>query len=638
MPEADGGATDTGSDEPDTRSVDADAGKKNDMSLEVLTEFDEPIDEATTVRVEVEPPSGDSVERVTWTDGYDGGKTFELSRKEGNVWSVEWQPAGGGGAQTVVAAAESVGGATARVSFNLKMACMPREMYRDADADGYGASTDPNTIPACGEVYDRNGERFVAQKGDCNDAYESVNPDAEERCDGFDTDCNEEGEPDFCSQTSTLPGEALQVVDAEVYDEGGTCRVAVVGSSRVSGGQMSDIQGWVRIYECGQLKGEGISSRFGFTKFFGGTGTDRPIAVSWEDASKLHVIGNVVGGGASAPFVQSYRLNEMGELVETISEQPHDAQKMIYIDAVCEPNRCIVIGFKTVSPMSGGEEHRDLFIDQLTIDHRLGNQAPGDGTAVSDLHLFSGEGDQTPTTIVADPTGEAEERYWVGGYTNEEFWTVTASAGGTSGFVAPLRISKQAVAISSPVKNEVIFEDSVGYARVGELVALKVEGSPRIYYTGTDGGTGREGGEEVWRRGDVFVAGFQPGSGGGRPAWRCTFDEMAEQLGPRLAVGAGGRIAVVGQTEGVFDGRPLPSMSETGGFVRAIDDITACSMKSPEGRSLIFGTKNRTSPKGAVWLPQTDFLLTGGIQSNDDEESSGFLRLFDVSACSSTSP
>jgi hypothetical protein len=88
----------------------------------------------------------------------------------------------------------------------------------------------------------------------------------------------------------------------------------------------------------------------------------------------------------------------------------------------------------------------------------------------------------------------------------------------------------------------------------------------------------------------------------------------------------------------MFDGRPLPSMSEAGGFVRTIDDITVCPMKSPGGRSLIFGTQNRTSPKGAVWLPQTDFLLTGGIQSNDDEESSGFLRLFDVSASGSTSP
>ncbi len=56
--------------------------------------------------------------------------------------------------------------------------------YPDADGDGYGAPLPVQE--ACEQP-----EGFVEVPGDCNDRDETINPDAEEICDGIDNDCND---------------------------------------------------------------------------------------------------------------------------------------------------------------------------------------------------------------------------------------------------------------------------------------------------------------------------------------------------------------------------------------------------------------------------------------------------------------
>ncbi len=64
--------------------------------------------------------------------------------------------------------------------------------YRDQDGDGYG---DPNnSVKAC-----EPPEGYVENKEDCDDANASINPDAEEICNGVDDNCN--GEVDECCKT-----------------------------------------------------------------------------------------------------------------------------------------------------------------------------------------------------------------------------------------------------------------------------------------------------------------------------------------------------------------------------------------------------------------------------------------------------
>ncbi|MBK9371854.1 MAG: VCBS repeat-containing protein [Deltaproteobacteria bacterium] len=55
--------------------------------------------------------------------------------------------------------------------------------YADADADGFGDDT--NTTTAC-----EAPTGFVAQGGDCDDGDNTVYPDAAERCEGLDNDCD----------------------------------------------------------------------------------------------------------------------------------------------------------------------------------------------------------------------------------------------------------------------------------------------------------------------------------------------------------------------------------------------------------------------------------------------------------------
>ncbi|MBK9644015.1 MAG: VCBS repeat-containing protein [Deltaproteobacteria bacterium] len=55
--------------------------------------------------------------------------------------------------------------------------------YADADADGFGDDT--STTTAC-----EPPEGFTAQSGDCDDGDATVYPDAAERCEGLDNDCD----------------------------------------------------------------------------------------------------------------------------------------------------------------------------------------------------------------------------------------------------------------------------------------------------------------------------------------------------------------------------------------------------------------------------------------------------------------
>jgi hypothetical protein len=55
--------------------------------------------------------------------------------------------------------------------------------YRDGDGDGYGTSIGPKN--SCTQL-----EGYVAQDGDCDDGESTTNPNAFERCDTYDNDCD----------------------------------------------------------------------------------------------------------------------------------------------------------------------------------------------------------------------------------------------------------------------------------------------------------------------------------------------------------------------------------------------------------------------------------------------------------------
>ena len=74
--------------------------------------------------------------------------------------------------------------------------------YPDADGDGYGES-DASARRAC-----FGAETEVADASDCNDANASVNPDAEEVCDGHDNDCDglvDDTDPDVAGHVEWYP-------------------------------------------------------------------------------------------------------------------------------------------------------------------------------------------------------------------------------------------------------------------------------------------------------------------------------------------------------------------------------------------------------------------------------------------------
>jgi hypothetical protein len=58
-----------------------------------------------------------------------------------------------------------------------------RAFYRDSDGDDFGTDTD--VVMACAAPMG-----FVDIAGDCDDALDTVHPDADETCDGVDNDCD----------------------------------------------------------------------------------------------------------------------------------------------------------------------------------------------------------------------------------------------------------------------------------------------------------------------------------------------------------------------------------------------------------------------------------------------------------------
>ncbi len=68
--------------------------------------------------------------------------------------------------------------------------------YLDSDGDGFGDQD--NSTTSCEAPSD-----YVAEGGDCADDDESINPGAEEWCDGIDTDCNGTLDDDYASDATT---------------------------------------------------------------------------------------------------------------------------------------------------------------------------------------------------------------------------------------------------------------------------------------------------------------------------------------------------------------------------------------------------------------------------------------------------
>lgn len=61
-----------------------------------------------------------------------------------------------------------------------------RTWFPDGDGDGYGVNTSPLAVCA------PPGEGYVVDSGDCNDDDPHIHPNADERCNGIDDDCDEE--------------------------------------------------------------------------------------------------------------------------------------------------------------------------------------------------------------------------------------------------------------------------------------------------------------------------------------------------------------------------------------------------------------------------------------------------------------
>ena len=74
--------------------------------------------------------------------------------------------------------------------------CIP--LARDADKDGFGSN---DTKCLCAP----DGDYTAELKGDCNDSDPKINPDAEEKCDGKDNNCDGQTDPsDLCETTHKI--------------------------------------------------------------------------------------------------------------------------------------------------------------------------------------------------------------------------------------------------------------------------------------------------------------------------------------------------------------------------------------------------------------------------------------------------
>ena len=68
--------------------------------------------------------------------------------------------------------------------------------YTDTDGDGFG--DDSTVTTACSQP-----SGLVAEGGDCDETSTDINPDADEACDGVDTDCNGVLDDDYATDAST---------------------------------------------------------------------------------------------------------------------------------------------------------------------------------------------------------------------------------------------------------------------------------------------------------------------------------------------------------------------------------------------------------------------------------------------------
>jgi len=127
--------------------------------------------------------------------------------------------------------------------------------FPDADGDGYGDET--QAVASCPDA-----PAGIAQGGDCDDADPTVNPDAEEVCDGVDNDCSGQVDGDDATDATTLyvdadgdgygdpdsPVTACTHTDGEVDDDtdcDDTSAEAYPGGTEICDGLDNDCDGTV---------------------------------------------------------------------------------------------------------------------------------------------------------------------------------------------------------------------------------------------------------------------------------------------------------------------------------------------------------------------------------------------------------
>ncbi len=103
----------------------------------------------------------------------------------------------------------------------------------DKDSDDTGGVIGNDTGPDT-EVFDADGDGFVAETGDCDDTDAGINPDAAEVCDGQDNDCDGDIDADDSSLTDGV------VVYADADGDGYGAGDAVTACEVASGWSETD--------------------------------------------------------------------------------------------------------------------------------------------------------------------------------------------------------------------------------------------------------------------------------------------------------------------------------------------------------------------------------------------------------------
>jgi len=87
--------------------------------------------------------------------------------------------------------------------------------YRDADGDGFGSNLDSKCYCSAKPPY------LVSVAGDCNDNLKSVNPDAVEKCDDLDNDCNDLTDEGCDDDNDNYCDANMEVISASTCTNGG---------------------------------------------------------------------------------------------------------------------------------------------------------------------------------------------------------------------------------------------------------------------------------------------------------------------------------------------------------------------------------------------------------------------------------